>query len=201
MQYSDIKDMTNAEAVVYYGPLTNSSLPCGDLENLLEWAGLANRHAISGAWEGSLVDFMNSNAVPALSVGLAELFQHLNKPRSMTIDTNVQPWASKMADLLGGLELAGQVTAAVTADVVALAGGYQNELLDEAAVEAIRAAGIVSEAERLANEAYMVEQNAAKSNYDQLYNQHIAPLYSAKDMTDASWSAALQAMSDNWTSN
>lgn len=201
MQYSDIKDMTNAEAVAYYGPLTNSSLPCGDLENLLEWAGLANRHAISGAWEGSLVDFMNSNAVPALSVGLAELFQHLNKPRSMTIDTNVQPWASKMADLLGGLELAGQVTAAVTADVVALAGGYQNELLDEAAVEAIRAAGIVSEAERLANEAYMVEQNAAKSNYDQLYNQHIAPLYSAKDMTDASWSAALQAMSDNWTSN
>lgn len=201
MQYSDIKDMTNAEAVAYYGPLTNSSLPCGDLENLLEWAGLANRHAISGAWEGSLVDFMNSNAVPALSVGLAELFQHLNKPRSMTIDTNVQPWASKMADLLGGLELAGQVTAAVTADVVALAGGYQNELLDEAAVEAIRAAGIVSEAERLANEAYMVEQNATKSNYDQLYNQHIAPLYSAKDMTDASWSAALQAMSDNWTSN
>lgn len=201
MQYSDIKDMTNAEAVAYYGPLTNSSLPCGDLENLLEWAGLANRHAISGAWEGSLVDFMNSNAVPALSVGLAELFQHLNKPRSMTIDTNVQPWASKMADLLGGLELAGQVTAAVTADVVALAGGYQNELLDEAAVEAIRAAHVVSEAERLANEAYMVEQNAAKSNYDQLYNQHIAPLYSAKDMTAASWSAALQAMSDNWTSN
>lgn len=193
--------MTNAEAVAYYGPLTNSSLPCGDLENLLEWAGLANRHAISGAWEGSLVDFMNSNAVPALSVGLAELFQHLNKPRSMTIDTNVQPWASKMADLLGGLELAGQVTAAVTADVVALAGGYQNELLDEAAVEAIRAAHVVSEAERLANEAYMVEQNAAKSNYDQLYNQHIAPLYSAKDMTAASWSAALQAMSDNWTSN
>ena len=201
MQYSDIEDMTNAEAVAYYGPLTNSSLPCGDLENLLEWAGLANRHAISGAWEGSLVDFMNSNAVPALSVGLAELFQHLNKPRSMTIDTNVQPWASKMADLLGGLELAGQVTAAVTADVVALAGGYQNELLDEAAVEAIRAAHVVSEAERLANEAYMVEQNAAKSNYDQLYNQHIAPLYSAKDMTAASWSSALQAMSDNWTSN
>jgi len=201
MRYEDIKDMTNAEAVAYYGPLTFSYIPCAELENLLGYADLANRNAVSGAWEGSLIDFMNSNTVPALTAGLEELFSHLNKPRSTGCDTHEQPWASKMSDLLAGLEAVAQIDAAFSADVVALGGGFVHAGLDEAAVEVIRTEGIAAEAERLANEAYMVEQNAAKSNYDQLYNQHIAPLYSAKDMTDASWSAALQAMSDNWTSN
>ena len=201
MQYSDIKDMTNAEAVAYYGPLTQRYIPCAELENLLGYADLANRNAVSGAWEGSLIDFMNGNTVPALTAGLEELFSHLNKPRSTGCDTHEQPWASKMSDLLAGLEAVSQIDAAFSADVVALGGGFANADLDEAAVEVIRVDGAAAEAERLANEAYMVEQNAAKSNYDQLYNQHIAPLYSAKDMTDASWSAALQAMSDNWTSN
>ena len=106
-----------------------------------------------------------------------------------------------MSDLLTGLEAVAQIDASFSADVVALGGGFVHADLDEAAVEVIRAEGIAAETERLANEEYMAEQNAAKSNYDQLYNQHIAPLYSAKDMADASWSAALQAMSDNWTSN
>lgn len=201
MQYSDIKDMTNEEAVAYYGPLTQRYIPCAELENLLGYADLANRNAVSGAWEGSLIDFMNSNTVPALTAGLEELFSHLNKPRSTGCDTHEQPWASKMSDLLAGLEAVAQIDAAFSADVVALGGGLADADLDEAAVEVIRIDGAAAEAERLANEAYMVEQNAAKSNYDQLYNQHIAPLYSAKDMTAASWSAALQAMSTNWTSN
>ena len=201
MRYEDIKDMTNAEAVAYYGPLTFSYIPCAELENLLGYADLANRNAVSGAWEGSLIDFMNSNTVPALTAGLEELFSHLNKPRSTGCDTHEQPWASKMSDLLAGLEAVAQIDASFSADVVALGDGLAHEDLDEAAVEAIRVDGAAAEAERLASEAYMVEQNAAKSNYDQLYNQHIAPLYSAKDMTDASWTAALQAMSDNWTSN
>ena len=190
MRYEDIKDMTNAEAVAYYGPLTNRYIPCAELENLLGYADLANRNAVSGAWEGSLIDFMNSNTVPALTAGLEELFSHLNKPRSTGCDTHEQPWASKMSDLLAGLEAVAQIDAAFSADVVALGGGFVNADLDEAAVEVVRVDGAIAEAERLANEAYMVEQNAAKSNYDQLYNQHIAPLYSAKDMTDASWSAA-----------
>mgnify|MGYP000038259414 FL=1 len=201
MRYEDIKDMTNAEAVAYYGPLTGRYIPCAELENLLGYADLANRNAVSGAWEGSLIDFMNGNTVPALTAGLEELFSHLNKPRSTGCDTHEQPWASKMSDLLTGLEAVAQIDASFSADVVALGGGFVHADLDEAAVEVIRVDGAAAEAERLANEAYMVEQNAAKSNYDQLYNQHIAPLYSAKDMTDASWSAALQAMSDNWTSN
>jgi len=199
MRYSDIENMTDAEAVAYFGPLTISYIPCSDLENLLGWAGVAVRNPVTGAWEGSLIDFMNSNTVPALSAGLSDLFSHLNKPRSTGVDSHLQPWASSMEDLFNGLIAVGQVDAAFKADVVALADGYANEDLDEAAVAVIRAEGIAAEETRVAGEAYLASQNAAKAKYDELYNQHIAPLYSAKDMTDASWIAALQAMSSNWS--
>ena len=192
MIYSDIENMTNAEAVAYYGPLTASYIPCRDLENLLDWSGIAKRNAITGAWEGSLIDFMVSNAVPALSEGLGELFSHLNKPHSTGVDTDVQPWASKMADLLGGLQLAGVVNAQLVADVVALAGGYAYADLDESAVQAIRDQHAAEQAESDA-------RNAHDLKWDSLFNQHLAPLFTAKDYTDAAWIAALNEMASDWS--
>ena len=187
MNYDDIKDMTNEEAVAYYSPLTVSYVPCGDLENLLGWASLAKRNAITGAWEGSLIDFMNSNAVPALSDGLGELFSHLNKPRSVGCDTNEQPWGSKMADLLAGLEAVGQITAGFTADVVALAGGYAHADIDVDAVQALRD-----------EDAARAEFYVKIQRYDELYNIHISPLATNENADDAAWVAALQAMSDEF---
>ncbi len=201
MRYDDIKDMTNEEAVSYYGPITSSYVPCGDLENLLGWADLAKRNAVTGAWEGSLIDFMNSNAVPALSDGLAELFSHLNKPRSIGCDTDSQPWASKMADLLAGLEAVGQITAAFTADVVALAGGYAYPDLDVDAVQLIRdeeAQRVLDQEAADAEAAARAEFDVKLARYNELYNIHIAPLAVDQDADDSSWVAALQAMSDNF---
>jgi len=198
MNYNDIKDMTDAEAVAYFGPLTVSQIPCGDLENLLGWASKANRNPVSGAWEGLLVDVMNADGSVFL-VGLGELFSHLNKPRSLTIDTHLQPWGSKMEDLLNGLLAYGHIDASLVSNIHDLAGGLEDAGLDEAAVAVIRAEGIAAEEARVADEAYRVLQNDTKAKYDELYNQHVAPLYSAKDMTDASWIAALQAMSSNWS--
>ena len=194
MNYDDIKDMTNEEAVAYYSPITVSYVPCGDLENLLGWADLAKRNAVSGAWEGSLIDFMNSEAVPALSDGLRELFSHLNKPRSVGCDTDSQPWASKMADLLSGLEAVGQITASFTADVVALASGYAHADLDVDAVQAIRD----EEAQRVSDLEGVNATMELLTRYDELYNIHIAPLHVDYSATDADWAAALQAMSDNF---
>jgi hypothetical protein len=199
MNYDDIKDMTNEEAVAYFAPLTSSFIPCGDLENLLGFAGVAKRNAVTGAWEGSLIDFMQSNAVPALSEGLGELFSHLNKPRSIGCDTHEQPWASKMADLLAGLEMVGQIDAQFTADVVALAGGYVHADLDVDAVQALRDEEAARVAQNEANAVTAAAFNAARENYDALYNQHIAPLYDAADFSDAAWIAALNAMASNWS--
>ncbi len=199
MNHDDIKDMTNAEAVAYYGPLTVSYIPCGDLENLLDWSGVAKRNAITGAWEGSLIDFMVSNVVPELSNGLGELFGHLNKPRSTGVDTDVQPWASKMADLLGGLVAVGAVTSSLKGDIVALAGGYAYPELDEAAVQAVRDEHEAYEAEQAAIMADLEARGEVNQKYDALYNEHIAPLYDSGDFSDAAWIAALNEMASNWS--
>ncbi len=199
MNYNDIKDMTNEEAVAYYGPLTVSYIPCGDLENLLDWSGVAKRNAITGAWEGSLIDFMVSNAVPALSEGLGELFGHLNKPRSTGVDSNEQPWAGSMANLLGGLEVAGLIDSQFTADVVALAGGYLHPELDEATVQAIRDQHAADEAEAAADAALQAEIIANATKWDALLNAHINPLKDSGDFSDAAWIAALNEMASNWS--
>ena len=201
MNYNDIKDMTNEEAVAYYGPITVSHVPCGDLENLLGWADLAKRNAVSGAWEGSLIDFMSSEAVPAISDGLRELFSHLNKPRSVGCDTDSQPWASKMADLLGGLEAVNMIDASFTADVVALASGYAHADLDVDAVQLLRD----EEAQRVLDQEAADEEVAARAavqvkieRYASLYNTHISSLMTGTDASDATWVAALQAMANNF---
>ncbi len=199
MIYSDIENMTNAEAVAYYGPLTVSHIPCGDLENLLDWAGVAKRNAITGAWEGSLVDFMGVIGIPALSEGLGELFSHLNKPRSMTIDTNTQPWAGKMSGLLAGLEAAGAISFSLTNSVVALAGGYAYPDLDEAAVQDVRDQHAADEAEAAADAALQAEIIANATKWDALLNAHINPLKDSGDYSDAAWIAALNAMASNWS--
>ena len=203
MNYSDIKDMTNEEAVAYFSPLTASYIPCGELENLLGWADLANRNAVTGAWQGVLIDFMNEPYLgfEALGEGLAELFSHLNKPRSIGCDTNEQPWGSKMADLLGGLEAAGLIDAQFTADVVALGGGYAHEGLVEDDIQALRD----EETERVAAEEAQAIEDAARAEFDvkmqrynELYNIHISPLATDENADDAAWVAALQAMSDEF---
>jgi len=187
MNYDDIKDMTNEEAVAYYSPLTVSYIPCGDLENLLDWAGVAKRNAVSGAWEGSLIDFMNVIGIPALSEGLGELFSHLNKPRSMTIDTNTQPWAGKMSGLLAGLEQAGAINFSLTDSVVALAGGYLNPELDESAVQALRD-----------EEAVRVKRNSDNAKFSALFNEHVSGLMDGSG-SDADIIAGIQAMASNWS--
>jgi hypothetical protein len=194
MIYDDIKDMTNEEAVAYFAPLTASHIPCGDLENLLGFAGVAKRNAVTGAWEGSLIDFMQSNAVPALSEGLGELFSHLNKPRSIGCDTHEQPWASKMADLLGGLEMVSQIDAQFTADVVGLAGGYVHPNLDVASVQTLRDANAAQAIE----DAARVEFDIKVMRYNELYNIHISPLATDENADDAAWTAALLAMSNEF---
>ena len=187
MNFNDIKDMSNAEAVAYYSPLTVSFIPCGDLENLLDWSGVAKRNAISGAWEGSLIDFMQSNVVPALSAGLGELFGHLNKPRSTGIDTNEQPWGSKMSDLLAGLEAVGAVSPLLKSDVIALAGGLAHADLDDAAVQSIRD-----------EEAVRVKRNQDNQKFSSLFNEHVSSLMDGSG-SDADIIAGINAMASNWS--
>jgi hypothetical protein len=197
MRYEDIENMSNAEAVAYYGPLTHGYIPCSDLENLLGWAGLAVRNPVTGAWEGSLIDFMNSNTVPALSAGLSNLFSHLNKPRSVGIDSHLQPWASSMEDLFNGLIAVGQVDAAFKADVVELAGGYDNAGVTEADVQLLRDNHDVWLAEKAASDAQQAAQLelvARQVEFSSRYNQYLSPVLGDPASTDADIKLALETL-------
>ena len=162
--YEDIKDMTNEEAAQYFGSLTANPIPCGDLENLLNWGGYANRNSVSGAWEGVLIDFMmdSPDGAEALAEGLDELFTHLNQPRSITVDTTTQPWAGKMELLLNGLVLVGAIAPDFMYDVIDLGGGQPNNGID---FQAIRDG---------AAEAALYQANCER--HATLFNEHVAPV-------------------------
>jgi hypothetical protein len=180
--YNDIKDMTNEEASAYFGPMTLNPIPCGDLENLLNWGGEASRGSVSGAWEGLLIDFMLLNAIPELSEGLDELFTHLNQPRSTVIDTTEQPWAGKMEDLLNGLVVAGAVDASLIDDVIALGGGQPNIGTDYQAIRDDH------------EEALAKSANSIK--HANLFNEHISPVLGG---SDAEIVQGLNAMAQAWS--
>ena len=184
--YNEIKDMTNDEAAAYYGPMTLNPIPCGDLENLLNWGGYANRSSVTGAWEGVLIDFMNEPYVDefglaSLAEGLEELFTHLNQPRSMTVDTTEQPWAGKMEDLLNGLVFSGVVDVSLMNDVIALGGGQPNIGTD---YQAIR-------------DAEVGRQNVIM--WDAKVNEYIMPVISDGTSTDADIEAAIEALRNAWS--
>ena len=177
--------LTNEEIVAYYGTLTNNSIPCGDLENLLDWAGLARRDAVTGAWVGTLTTLFDQGT---LGEGLEELFSHLNKPRSMNIDTTVQPWAAKMDGLLSALLGLTIINAQFVAGVKSLAGGMAHE-------------GLTVEAVQEAREDAAAE-DAASANivkYNSLFNEHIAPLHLDNSATSEDWQAGLDAIAANWS--
>jgi len=195
MIYSDIENLTNAEAVAQYKDLTNQPMPIGEVEFFLSQNGLANRNAITGAWEGVVVDAIST--VPDLAL----LFQHLNGPRNVSVDTTDPAWATLCGTLLSSLLSAGILSQAQVDSFVALGGGYEYPDLDEAAVQSLRDA----EAQRVLDQEAADAEAAARADfetklarYHELYNIHIAPLAVDNTADDSSWVAALQAMSDNF---
>jgi len=106
----------------------------------------------------------------------------------MNIDSDTQPWAAKMAGLLGGLQLAGLLTPEVADGVVVLGGGYAYPGLDEDAVQAKRDSDSVEAS---------LELNEKK--FSSLYNEHVSPLIDSKNINDTDWADAIQSMSSNWS--
>lgn len=101
--------------------VTNVNISVAELENLLSEESLARRNPITGSWEGVLVDRMAEGG--ALSEGLEELFSHLNKPRSVVIETSSVSWSAKAYSLLRLLVESGDVSEVQVLKVYELAGG------------------------------------------------------------------------------
>lgn len=186
--------------------LTNRPIPIADLENFLDFEGLAKRNPISGAWEGTLIDVMQSQSGQPLGDGLAELFSHINKPRSIHIATNEIEWAVKAEGLLDGLEQAGVVTADQHTGFHALGGGYQypdivvqdvTDAFTEMDVE--DAAKAQAEAEAAAAEAVREQNNLFWARFNAKYNEYVASVIDGgASVGDAEIVEGLQSVVDNW---
>ena len=123
-QIKSLGDAPASEKALVLSSLTVHPIPLQDLENLLDSEQLAWRDEVTSQWSGPLVDAM-SNASP-VSDGLAELFRHLNKIRSVHIETDKPEWAVKCSQLLDGLIYVGLLSAEQKLKVLTLGGGRLN---------------------------------------------------------------------------
>jgi len=175
---------------------TAQPISCENAKEILQENGAVIVDPINGSKSGLLISYYETLPVGSESQVLIAYFVEHVFGGGSEIDTNVYPrsiqWASVTSAMPGELQ-------PVVSALLDSAGGRPDAEATEGDIILAREEYEAQEAEREAEAEYLKKQNAATRNYDELYNQHIAPLYSAKDMTDASWIAALQAMSDNWS--
>ena len=175
---------------------TAQPISCENAKEILQENGACIIDPINGSKSGLLISYYETLQVGSESQVLIAYFVEHVFGGGSEIDTNVYPrsiqWASVTAAMPGELQ-------PVVSALLNSAGGRPDAEATEGDIILAREEYEAQEAEREAEAEYLKKQNAATRSYDELYNQHIAPLYSAKDMTDASWIAALQAMSDNWS--
>lgn len=189
--------LSDAEIVALLDASTATDIPVADLENFLDFEGLAKRNPITGAWEGPLADEIVNN-VYGLGPSLGELFSHINKPRSTVVDTTVSPWGLNAKALTDGLVSAGLLTADQQVAFYALGGGRPNEGITEQDVADARAeyAAEVAEREAIDNHSDWIDDFFGR------YNLNIAPVLDDSPSRDnAALVAALRALADDLETN
>jgi len=200
--------MTDAEIASLLSASTSRDIQISELENFLDFEGLASRNAITGSWEGPLPsEIVNNNF--GLSAGLSKLFNHINKPRSVIVDTTVSPWATDALALTGGLLAAGLINQQQYNGFYDLAGGRPNEGTTEqdvidarTAYDAEVAAEAAEEAARIAEQIAVANHSAWSVDFIGRYNLNIAPVLDDSPSRDNSaLVAALRSLADDLEAN
>lgn len=160
-------DVSVAEKALILSSLTREPISLQDLENFLDEQQLAWRDEITSAWTGPLVAIMDGEG-GALGEGLAELFRHMNKIRSVHVETDKPEWAVKCTQLLEGLQLAGVISEAQADAIVDLGGGKLHGLVT---IDEINFA-VQADIERQAGVERIAELDALKA---EIANRFIHP--------------------------
>jgi hypothetical protein len=188
------RGLTNPEIAGILSSFTNVDIQLSEVENFLDFEGLAKRNPISGNWEGVLVN---------VTAGVSELFVHLNKPRSTQIATTQEEWALKSSALLAGLVAGGIITQAQADGFVALGGGLRHGVVTEADVTQSKTdyENMLAqlEADRIAEEERMAAEAAKQeliSEYLGHYNTIVASVLDGESPTKADIAAALRSCAD-----
>ena len=142
---------TDQQIASILSSVTRYPVPISELENMLDFNGLAKRNPINGSWEGPIADEI-INDVHGLGDGLSELFSHINKSRSTEIAMNVPSWAERAGLLVSGLVASGIMTPFIADSVYALGGGklYGDVTADDVSSSRTSHANAVTERDRVA---------------------------------------------------
>ena len=197
VEINALGDMPNAEKAALLSSLTGNPIDLQALENFLGDEGLAWRDEITGNWAGPVPAVVASGG--DLGAGVAELLRHLNKIRSVHIESDKPEWALKCSSLLAGLVLAGVITQEQSDKVIALGGGLRHGVISEQDI----LNAIAEEEARIAQEAADAENLAAHeiqlNKWSAAYNTNIAPLLDSKESDPMAWAQAVQAIANNWS--
>lgn len=198
----ELLGLTNEQIASRLSCFTNSDIPLAEVENFLDFENLAVRNPVTGNWEGSLINVIGG-ASQELSDGVSELFVHLNKPRSFSINTTQKEWAIKCSALLAGLVSVGVITPEQSAAFVELGGGLRYGIVGEADVAQSRTDYenmlAQQEAERIAEEERMAVEEARYqliAEYLEQYNTIVASVVDSESPTKANIAAALRSCAD-----
>lgn len=199
---ADLKEFEEAgvsDAVIaqHLSARTMQAMPCSDARVILQESGAVVEDPVAGTRAGSLIDHYSGLPQGEAKSLLGWFISHVFG-NGETVTTDSYPRSIQWASVTAGMDADLQV---VAQELVDAAGGQLGEPVTVEQISEAREKYEAEEAQREAEIEYQNKQHASTRNYDELYNQHIAPLYSARDMSDASWTAALQAMSNNWTSS
>jgi len=174
---------------------TANAIPCSSAKEILQENGAVIIDPISGDKSGLLISYYQSLSVGSESqVLIAYFIEHVFEGGS-EIDTNVYPrsiqWAAVTSAMPAGLQ-------PTVSALLQSAGNRPNPDASVAEIVAAReeyeAQQAAAEAEREARANFAVK----KARYDELYNEHIAPLQVQPGVTNSDWSAALNAMANDF---
>lgn len=197
VEINALGDMPNADKAALLSSLTVHPIDLQPLENLLSDEGLAWRDEITGNWSGPVPAVVAVGG--ELGAGVAELLRHLNKIRSVHIESNKPEWALKCSSLLAGLVLAGVITQEQSDKVIALGGGLRHGVVSEQDILDVIAEEDARIAQEAADSATRQSLQALNIKWHESYNLHIAPLLDAKNIDPMAWAQAVQAVANNWS--
>ena len=197
---SDIKPLellglTNQQIADRLSSFTRNDISLAEVENFLDFEGLASRNPITGNWEGSLVNVIGGVS-QELSDGVSELFVHLNKPRSINIATTQEEWATKCSLLLAGLVSANVIESEQSNRFIALGGGLRYGVVSEVDVAQSKTDyNIMLQREE---ERMQVEESkfALTEEFYEAYNTHVASILDSESPTKDEIISALRSCAD-----
>lgn len=190
VQPLESQGLSDAEIAYSIANQTALPMPCAESKIVLEENGLVVEDPVTGQRSGALIDHYVA-MTDAVLKGLTGWYISHVFGRGENVNSDSYPRSSQVAQVMAGLPV--ELQSAADA-LIALGGGKPYAGTTEADVVASRDQYNAEQAEQEAEQAIQNALDALELRYTTQYNEKIAPLIDARNITEADWIAAIQQM-------